>query len=588
MTGIFAVLVLLVGCKKDLDLGPETTPAPLPTSQLKKRSCTMQTHTNRLLQDPNYRQAHQLKFEKVRSMVAERNACTTPVVIPVAVHFQDITNPDAACLRQLAENQIRILNADFQATNDDLAKWTNEAASFFPGISNGETCIRFCLATQNHPSGYELSEGGPAVTINTTTGDFDTKWADYLNIFVQPNLGSLGYSPLGGEGKGDGVVIDANAFGSGNGCGTVNPESPFNLGRTLTHEVGHYLLLDHIWGDGCNVDDEVADTPEAETDYAGCPALGASSCGSADMHMNYMDYTDDACMYVFSAGQSARMENYLSSSLQHLIVKANSVCSADNGGGNTPSCTDGIQNGDESGVDCGGANCPPCKNSACELPNNINAIASSSSAVITFNVVQGATSYQCRYKTQGAPSYQELNTQATFFTINDLQAGTEYEYQIRSICADGNSDYSSTANFSTGSNGDHGSCDCSGLQLDIVLSLDAWGSEVTYELLDAEGAALKTGGPFEDEVEGQLIEDMACLEDGCYTLALYDSFGDGICCEYGEGKLELLDASGAILATSNGAYGFEDYIDFCVENGQFQLIEARRPARSNRVSGKKK
>lgn len=588
MTGIFAVLVLLVGCKKDLELGLEEESNIPPTSQVAKRSCGMRSHTNRLLEDPNYRLAHQRKFEKVRSMVSERNPCTTPVVIPVAVHYQDVSNPDAACLRVLAENQIKVLNADFQASNADLSKWTNEAAQFFPGISNGETCVLFCLATKNHPSGYDLSEGAPAITINTTTGDFDAKWADYLNIFVQPNTGALGYAPLGGEGKGDGVVIDATAFGSGNGCGTVRPESPFNLGRTLTHEVGHYLLLDHIWGDGCSVDDEVADTPDAEVDYAGCPALGASSCGSADMHMNYMDYTDDACMYVFSAGQSRRMENYLSASLQHLVDKASSVCGTEPGGGDRPTCIDGIQNGDETGIDCGGSNCSPCQEVSCPLPDNINAVASSSSAVITFNVVQAASSYTCDYRIQGDTTFQTLTTESSFFMLNELQAGVTYEYRLRSICAEGPSNLTPLSTFTTGGDGDHGSCDCEGLQLDIALTLDAWGSEVTYELLDADDTAIKSGGPFEDEIDGHLIEDMACLEDGCYTLALYDSFGDGICCEYGEGKLELLDSTGAVLASSNGGYGFADFIDFCVENGQFQLVDSRRPTSSNRVAGKKK
>ncbi len=588
LTGILAGLVLLVGCKKDLDLGLEEGPAETPIGQVKKRSCSMHAHTNRLLEDPNYREAHRRKFEKVRSMVSERNPCSAPVTIPVAVHFQGVNNPDAACLRQLAMDQIRILNEDFRGTNSDITKWTNEAASFFPGISQGETCMNFCLATKNHPSGYGLTEGSVAVTINTTNGDFDEKWADYLNIFVQPDIGALGYAPLGGEGKGDGVVIDALAFGTGNGCTGVSPEAPFNLGRTLTHEVGHYFLLDHIWGDGCSTDDEVADTPDAEADYAGCPALGASSCGSNDMHMNYMDYTDDACMYVFSAGQSSRMENYLSSSLQHLVDKASSVCGTDNGGGDRPTCLDGIQNGDETGVDCGGSNCSPCNTTTCSPPSNINVVASSSSAVITFTVVEGANGYQCKYRPQGSDDFLELTAQLSFFTLNDLQAGTVYEYEIQSVCADGTSDYTSLATFSTGSDGDHGSCECTGLQLDIALTLDAWGSEVSYELLDEEGTALKTGGPFEDEQNGVVIEDMACLEDGCYTLALFDSFGDGICCEYGEGKLELLEHTGELLASSDGSYGFVDYIDFCVEGGQFQLIEARRPTNHNRVAVKKK
>ena len=100
-------------------------------------------------------------------------------------------------------------------------------------------------------------------------------------------------------------------FGS---IGTVQP--PYNKGRTTTHEIGHWLNLDHVWGDtwgsnGCNADDNIADTPNQEEENYNCPGFphNAAACNTSygDMFMNYMDYTNDACMNLFTEGQKARM-----------------------------------------------------------------------------------------------------------------------------------------------------------------------------------------------------------------------------------------------------------------------------------------
>lgn len=346
----FAITLVLFGmysCQKDELIQPnQNNDIPTIGSNLKK-TCGSHDHMEELLKNPEYRRFHENKFKRMASMpansAATRALCENPPIIPVAVHFQGVSNPDQACLVQLAQNQIQILNDDFNGTNSDITNWTNNASSSFPGVSHAETCIKFCLADKNHPSGFGVNEGEPAVTINTTTGDNNPQWSGYLNIFVQFNTGVLGYAPLGGAGNGDGVVIDASAFGSGAGCGNISPNAPYNLGRTTTHEVGHYLLLDHIWGNGCSVDDEVTDTPDADQSYAGCPNIGASSCGSTDMHMNYMDYTDDACMYMFTSGQASRMENYFASSLSVLTSNAANVCSGSGGGGGggTPTDSDG-------------------------------------------------------------------------------------------------------------------------------------------------------------------------------------------------------------------------------------------------------
>ena len=124
----------------------------------------------------------------------------------------------------------------------------------------------------------------------------------HLNIWVC-NIGNrtLGYAQFpGGDPSTDGIVISGSYFGTTSG--------DFGLGRTATHEIGHYLNLRHIWGDGpCQYDDFVLDTPTARSANGGCPAFPSRSCQSDDMTMNYMDYTFDACMYMFTDGQRNRM-----------------------------------------------------------------------------------------------------------------------------------------------------------------------------------------------------------------------------------------------------------------------------------------
>ena len=134
---------------------------------------------------------------------------------------------------------------------------------------------------------------------------------DYLNIWVcDLSGGVLGYAipPSNSIGSTDGVVVGYKYFGNSN-------YAPYNKGRTATHEVGHWLNLDHIWGAGAGNcgNDHVVDTPKQETENYSCPAfpLHPNACvtnnANGDMFMNYMDYTNDACMNLFTNGQKDRM-----------------------------------------------------------------------------------------------------------------------------------------------------------------------------------------------------------------------------------------------------------------------------------------
>lgn len=414
-----AMLIIPYSCQKDSDLinQEEVNLKEQLTAVTGERACGMEAHMTELLKDPVYQDRHQKKLIKIEKLPLEKANCAEKIIIPVAVHFQRIKRPDAACLIAQAEDQIRILNEDYAGTNADISLWSGDAASLFPGISNGEACIEFCLATRNHPSGYGLSEGGVAVTINETRGDSDANWAGYLNIYVR-SIQYLGYSPLGGDGDGDGVVVDNNNFGSIS-CSGTELRADYDLGRTLTHELGHYLLLDHIWGGGCSSDDGVADTPDSNGPYYGCPANGVSSCGSTDMHMNYMDYVDDRCMYMFSAGQVVRMENYVSSTLAVFAAKAESVCGTDE------PCTD-------------------CND--CVVPTGMSASVKGKNATITWDA-QANTTFEVRYRIVGASTWSTKSSSTNSVVINQISKNSTYEYEVRALCGTNTTAWSATNTF---------------------------------------------------------------------------------------------------------------------------------------------
>ncbi len=291
-----------------------------------QRSCATDSVHAQMMGLPSYAQAFQAKMNALNQ--ASQNGaidCATPLIIPVAVHFQNTGIPEA-CAIEMALDQIQILNEDFAATNSDISEWYVQQPAIWPTINNAESCIQFCLATSNHPAGFGLAEGDYAVTVDQTTGDFNSAWSGYLNMWVR-DIGPLGYSPLGGSGNGDGVTCHPQAFSSIS-CGGNTLYGTFNLGRTITHEVGHYLLLSHPWANGgCSSNDNVADTPVSSDPITGCPS-GQSivNCTDPVLWPSYMDYCNDACLFMFSAGQVTRMENYVVASLQNLLNNSASSC----------------------------------------------------------------------------------------------------------------------------------------------------------------------------------------------------------------------------------------------------------------------
>ncbi|MCB0555770.1 MAG: zinc metalloprotease, partial [Phaeodactylibacter sp.] len=289
------------------------------------------------------------------------------ITIPVVVHVVYNTTAENVSDAQI-QSQITVLNEDFRRLNADASN----TPSLFASVA-ADAEIQFCLASVD-PSGNPTNgitrtptsvtafSTNDNVKFNSSGGKNAWPAGSYLNLWVcDISGGILGYAQFpGGAAATDGVVIDYAYFGT---IGTAT--APFNLGRTATHEVGHWLNLRHIWGDGnCSVDDFVSDTPTAGApNYTGAPCTfpGPNSCNSGagdqpDMFQNYMDYSDDGCMNLYTQGQKTRMRALFDTGGARASLLTSNGC----GTVSPPTCSDGIQNGDETGVDCGGSSCPAC------------------------------------------------------------------------------------------------------------------------------------------------------------------------------------------------------------------------------------
>ncbi len=297
------------------------------------RTCGMVEYMQEQMKNPEFKAEYdrnQALFKaRLNEMLANEDFSQrgSTIVIPVAVHFPTGNESDRACLEALAQNQIDILNEDYSGTNADIANWP-AASVFYPGTNTGVANISFCIAISNHPTGLdpELLEGNPCVTIGYNFGggnNQDANWAGYMNFVVRDiGGGLLGFSPFPGSiASGQAVTMNTFAFGSGPGCpgSGIVPDTTFGLGRTVTHELGHFYNLDHTFTGSCGTDDGIADTPNIADENYGCPPNGSvNACvsGQKALTMNYMDYVDDACMFMFSAGQTTVVDAYVSGVLQ--------------------------------------------------------------------------------------------------------------------------------------------------------------------------------------------------------------------------------------------------------------------------------
>ncbi len=234
---------------------------------------------------------------------------STIYFIPVVVHVVYKNNTENISDAQI-QSQIDVLNEDFRKRNSDTTIVEQ-------GFSIADTRIEFVLAKRT--PGGQSTNGILRYTTNIDNIGNSNQYFqvapiwdrdDYLNIWVCDignNVAGFAYPP-GSLADRDGVVIDYTNFGD---RGSVI--APYDLGRTATHEVGHWLDLIHPWGSNpnCTSDDGINDTPLQSTIYSGCPVAPRFSCSTKDMLSNFMGYVNDACMANFTEDQKTRMRDAL-------------------------------------------------------------------------------------------------------------------------------------------------------------------------------------------------------------------------------------------------------------------------------------
>ena len=293
-----SLLMLLFSCAEN-----DSTDLVSATNEVAHRGCASHdVLLNNLNEDPKLaNRMNEIEAFTERAL-KENRLVNGKIQIPVVVNVLYKTTAENISLAQI-QSQIDVLNRDFNGTNSDF----NNVPSIFSGVK-ANVGITFVLdAVVRKKTSKSSWTTNDAMKKSTQGGISPTSATTKMNLWVC-NLsgGILGYAQFpGGSSATDGVVIDNNAMGT-----TGSVSAPFNKGRTATHEVGHWMNLRHIWGDANCGSDLVSDTPTHNTANYGCPSYPHySTCSGTpvEMTMNYMDYSDDACMYMFSNGQKSRM-----------------------------------------------------------------------------------------------------------------------------------------------------------------------------------------------------------------------------------------------------------------------------------------
>jgi hypothetical protein len=304
-----------------------------------RRCATMEVLKNSFEKDPALKESFEKDMQRIDQLAALRASnpmareMATPVYIPVVFH---IVLPDPTEVTdKMLDDQLAVLNRDFAGLNGDSV---NIPAAFKPLF--GKSKIQFVLAKRtpgNLPStGIErivttqasFSPNTNYVKHATTGGANAWTSSRFLNIWVcHLSDGILGYStfPTSATADEQGIVIYNVTLPGGSLAG-------YNDGRTLTHEAGHFFTLFHIWGDddgACNGTDRVGDTPNQADASSGChTGVVTDACNTAApgiMYQNYMDYSSDGCMAMFTLLQVTRMESTLTTSRLSLTTSNGAV-----------------------------------------------------------------------------------------------------------------------------------------------------------------------------------------------------------------------------------------------------------------------
>jgi hypothetical protein len=306
-----SIMVIIYSCQKSDNVNDEASVDSSIEEQGGRRCAADEVLQQQIAEDPSraaFLNELELKTQAYKGSALEAARSAGILYVPVVVHV--VLQNTALVTDDQIRSQIDVLNKDFTKTNSELSNTSVYLAGYnYNNVANCE--IKYVVTNIVRKTTTVTSFGTNDAVKKTSQGGSDpVDPTTKLNMWVcDLSSGYLGYAQFpGGSAATDGVVIDYQAFGT---FASYPMYAAFNLGRTATHEVGHWVNLRHIWGDRRCGDDYVSDTPAHDASNGGCPGENhLSKCAGRpkEQWMNYMDYTDDKCMYMFSGGQKTRMD----------------------------------------------------------------------------------------------------------------------------------------------------------------------------------------------------------------------------------------------------------------------------------------
>lgn len=514
---------------------------------------------------------------RTSSKTAVIKIITIPVVVHVIHNGQAIgTAPNINDAQ--VQSQITVLNQDFRkmlgtsggtSTNPIAADIQIEfvLAKQDPNgnPTNGIDRVNMCQSSWSETDINETVKPStiwdPTQYMNMWTVNFSD--SDLLGYAQFPSSSGLqGVEAFEGDANTDGVVSSYDVFGSSDFSTTFLLATPYDKGRTMTHEVGHFLGLKHIWGDvgsrktgkDCSGSDYCDDTPQAGwenydclTTYDSCPTNPGN-----DMTENYMDYTNDICMNIFTQNQKDRMRVVMTNSDRRKTLSSSNKGTAiplyanDAEVKTIPDyCSTNI-------TDC--ALLPAPTNKKVLLTNR--GTATLTAVTLKYSMTGGGN------QTQTWTGSLAQNESGVVTLINTATNGL-LNVNIETI--NGTTDQRLSNNTDTKA---YDPINYNYTNYLFTLQQDFWGDEITWDLKDGSGVVKYSGGPYSsknDEVlplPELITENWTLASNQCYTFTIKDSRRDGICCGGGDGYYNIKSADGLTTIKSGSSYGEKDIVFF--------------------------
>jgi hypothetical protein len=565
------------------------------------------TEYEEFLQETNPQRMSNTQFETwlnplvAKYKVAKTNSKTaaTVITIPVVVHVvhsgQAIGTAPNTTDEQI-QSQITVLNQDFRRLLGTPGYNTNPVGA--------DVEIEFVLAKQD-PNGnptngidrVNFSQPSWSNTEIQTILKPSTIWDPslYLNMwslkftdntllgYAQfPDGSSLGgLNASGGLASTDGVVSSYDVFGSSDFGGSFLLVAPYNKGRTMTHEVGHWLGLRHIWGDGngdeaankpdCAASDFCADTPQAGwenydclTTYDSCPTDAGN-----DMTENYMDYTNDECMNIFTQNQKDRITVIMNNAARRSSLKTSNKKTAIplvaiDAEVKIATFNSGIDYG------CSGTPPPPTDKQVSIYNRGTGTVTS-----VTLNYTINGGANQIFVWNGSLTPNQSVDVTLLNTNSNGL-------LKVSIATTNGGVDQRVSNNTASRNYFDKAASNYNFTNYVFTLQQDFWGDEITWSLKDSSGTVQYSGGPYDANpsqvlpLPALITQNWSLNSNECYTFTINDSESDGICCgNSGDGYYDIKSSDGSTTIASGASYDSVEYKYFSTNTlgtNQFEAL----------------